>query len=237
MDPLVLLPDLDRATSRLLEAVRGLSDAEVLAPSLLPNWSRGHVIAHLARNADGLGNLLTWAHTGVKTPMYASPQARDADIDAGAARAASEQVADFERTADQLARQAADMPAEAWGAQVELRGGAEVPAATLMWARLREVEIHHVDLDLGYRHLDWPDDFAHRLLHDLATDFGNRDNGPRAVLRVPNAGHDLDVGADREAPVITGSAQAVAGWLTGRHDGAGLAIEPGAALPIIPAWR
>jgi maleylpyruvate isomerase len=29
-------------------------EADVRAPSLLPGWTRGHVLSHIARNADGI---------------------------------------------------------------------------------------------------------------------------------------------------------------------------------------
>ena len=74
------------ATGRLLTVAGTLTDAEVAEPSLLPGWTRGHVLTHLARNADGLANLLRWAGTGIETPVYASAQARAADIAAGAGR-------------------------------------------------------------------------------------------------------------------------------------------------------
>jgi hypothetical protein len=41
----------------------------------LPGWSRGHVLTHLARNADGGRRLLVWARTGVESFEYASLQA------------------------------------------------------------------------------------------------------------------------------------------------------------------
>src|ERR1022692_5071277 len=46
------------ATDRLLAAADLLTDPGVREPSLLPGWTRGHVLSHPARNADGLGNLL-----------------------------------------------------------------------------------------------------------------------------------------------------------------------------------
>nr|WP_254126579.1 maleylpyruvate isomerase N-terminal domain-containing protein [Amycolatopsis sp. CA-230715] len=42
-----------RAAERLPRSVRRLGDADVRAPSALPGWSRAHVLAHLARHADG----------------------------------------------------------------------------------------------------------------------------------------------------------------------------------------
>jgi maleylpyruvate isomerase len=82
-DPAALRGDLDEmaaSTDRLLATVDGLDDAALRAPSLLPGWTRAHVLTHIARNADGLVNLVTWARTGEETPMYASTQARDTAI-------------------------------------------------------------------------------------------------------------------------------------------------------------
>ena len=53
-------------------ALGRLTDEELDRPSLLPGWDRRHVLAHVARNADALRNLLTWAETGVKTTTGAS---------------------------------------------------------------------------------------------------------------------------------------------------------------------
>jgi len=61
---------------RLQRAVDVLPPHAVTEPSALPGWTRGHLLTHLARNADALVNLLTWARTGIPTPMYASPDQR-----------------------------------------------------------------------------------------------------------------------------------------------------------------
>jgi maleylpyruvate isomerase len=80
----------------LLEnAAARLSPQQVRSPSLLPGWSRGHVLTHLSCNADALTNLLTWARTGVESRMYATPAEREEGIQAGAGRALPEQLADL----------------------------------------------------------------------------------------------------------------------------------------------
>ncbi len=84
-DPAPDSAEIEAATSRLLATAKTLSDADVRAPSGLPGWSRGHVLSHIARNADSLVNRLTTAATGVDIPQYPSPEARDAGIEAGAA--------------------------------------------------------------------------------------------------------------------------------------------------------
>ena len=76
-----LLELIRRADHSLVRTVDGLPEASYAEPSLLPDWSRGHVVAHLALNAEGLSRVLTGAHTGQPATMYDSPEARDADID------------------------------------------------------------------------------------------------------------------------------------------------------------
>ena len=229
-DPLVLTAELDRATGRLLAGLADLDGAALAGPSLLPGWSRGHVLSHLARNADALGNLLTWARTGVVTPAYASAQAREAGIAAGAGRDLAGQVADLRDSAGRFAALAAAMPAPAWLVELDLPGG-PAPAAHVMWRRLREVEVHHVDLDLAYRPAHWPDSFSHRLLHEVATGLAGVD----LTLVADGVGHRLRVGAGGP-PEVSGDPATLAAWLCGRGTGAGLSVSPAGPLPAVPAW-
>jgi maleylpyruvate isomerase len=222
-DPLVLNPELERATARLLATAQTLDDTGLTAPSRCPGWTRGHVITHLARNADAYVNLLTWARTGVRTPAYPSPQARNADIEAGSSRPAADQLADLAAASGRLAAAVDATPAEAWSATVALPSGTEMPAARLVWSRICEVELHHVDLDAGYGPADWPASFSLRLLHDPAT--------PRAAnLTDPDGAVLLAVPG---APTISGPAHLLAAWLSGRGDGTGLTGE----LPDLEAWK
>ncbi|PZG21699.1 maleylpyruvate isomerase, partial [Micromonospora craterilacus] len=230
MDPLLLIGDVDDATTRLLRTAARLDATDLAAPSLLPGWTRGHVLAHLARNADGLVNLLTSARTGEQIPMYASAEARTADIEAGAARPPEEHLDDLRRSADRFAEAVAAMPVPAWGATVETRRG-PWPAALLVWGRLRELEIHHVDLAAGYRPTDWSEAFGHRLLHEVATAFAGRDDAPPMVLRFDGSRHELVVGDREQAPVVTGPAAELAAWLTGRSAGTTLSVTPDGHLP------
>src|ERR1700742_939083 len=77
---------MEQGTAWLQSAIDSLSDDNFAEPSLLPVWTRAHLVTHLARNADALVNLLTWARTGVEHPMYASRADRDTDIEEGAPR-------------------------------------------------------------------------------------------------------------------------------------------------------
>jgi maleylpyruvate isomerase len=155
------IDQIDAATARLLETVDRLTDAEVGRASMLPGWSRGHLLTHLARNADALRNLLDWARTGVPTPAYAGPGVREADIEAGAGRGAAELAADVRTAAAKWRAAVEAVPDERWGTVV-----GEFPASEVLLRRLVEVELHHVDLGCGYRSTDWPTTFNELELTD-----------------------------------------------------------------------
>jgi maleylpyruvate isomerase len=230
MDPLVMLTDVDRATEQLLRTAADLDPATVSAPSLLPGWTVGHVLTHVARNADALTNLLTWARTGVETPAYASPAARDAAIEAGAGRPLREQIEDIRAAHERFADAGAAMPAQAWTFHLDFIG---LPAAGVPWARLREVEVHHVDLGAGYTPADWPDAFALRLLREIVAGLP----GPPMVLRPHGIEHALTIGSAPDAPVVGGPTKSIAAWLAGRADGADLTVSPDGELPTPARWK
>ena len=233
VDPLVLMTEVDRATQRLLRTAADLDDAALAAPSALPGWTRGHVLTPVARNADAYTNLLTWARTGVETPPYATPTARAVGIEAGCRRPVAEQIADIRESHERFADAAAAMPAEAWTFHLSVTGHS---AAVVPWARLREVEVHHVDLGRGYTPEDWSDAFALRLLREIVT--GAAADAPALVLRPHGLDHPITIGAVTDAtPSIGGPTRSIAAWLAGRADGADLTVSPDGELPTPPRWK
>lgn len=149
MDTQVLLK---RHTDLLLTTARGLDDLS--APSLCAGWSRAHVLSHLARNADGITAACRSVVAGTDETMYASSQARDADIEAGATRDAATIVADLTTTAANLTPVLDELTAQLSpddARTVERTpGGVTFAARDLPFMRLREVVYHHVDLDAGF---------------------------------------------------------------------------------------
>jgi maleylpyruvate isomerase len=228
-DPLALLGEVDRATARLLDTVAAL-DPDPAAPCLLPGWTRGHLLTHVARNADSLLNLLTWARTGVATPQYPSRAHREADIQAGSGRPWDVLLADVRDSAARFAEAAGELPAAAWLTELELSDGPH-PAAVVPWRRLREVEVHHVDLAAAYTPKDWPEFVAHRVLHEVAGAL----TGVSLTLCPDEVGHRVPVGAGGP-PEVRGPAYALAAWLAGRSPGTDLTTEPAGPLPTIPEW-
>jgi maleylpyruvate isomerase len=241
-DPAGLRDRLSQATGRLLATAAALTDSQARGPSLLPGWSRGHVLTHLARNADGLRNLLIWASTGVPTPQYPSWEARNEAIDAGSGRPASELAADVGTSAEAFRAAAGRLSDSAW--QVTVRGmrGPEHPAWVALWRRLSEVEIHHVDLDAGYRPGDWPDRFVTDCLQMITYEFADGRPAPACLLRDSDTGRAYQIGPDGAGGAaeprasVAGPGYQLLAWLTGRSAGAQLRAEPGGQLPVMPAW-
>jgi maleylpyruvate isomerase len=232
-DPAPDSAEIEAATSRLLVTAKTLSDADVLAPSGLPGWTRGHVLSHIARNADSLANLLRSATTGIEHPQYPSTEARDAGIEAGAGQPAAEQLADIEASHRRFMDAASAVPAGSWQREVRWRSGELRPASKVLDARLREVAIHHLDLDAGYTASAWPSQFALRILVSVLPAFEVRGIAP--VTLMPT---DVDLRIDLSggsAVEVRGPASALATWVLGRDDGSTLAVT-GGQLPTPPAW-
>lgn len=151
---------IDHATQRLLGTARILAEPDLRAPSLLPGWTRAHVLAHLARSADAMRNLLIGARSGQDRPAYDSGQARAADIEHGAGLKAKELLADLADSAMAFRTVIRQLPDDAWQFQVRILDSVQFPAAQLLTRRLVEVELHHCDLGTGYGPADWPAAFA-----------------------------------------------------------------------------
>jgi maleylpyruvate isomerase len=232
-----LLARVDTATAGFLRTAARISDQQARAASLLPGWSRGHVLTHVARNADSLRNLLIWAHTGVATPQYASQTAREEDIAAGHDRPAAELLADLAQAAAAFAEQAAVLSGAEWHAEVRGLRGPPHPAWFTLQRRLTELEVHHVDLDAGYGPADWPPHFAAGLLDRVAEDFSDADS-PGAELRSSDSGAVHRIGPPETEPTltITGPTYELLAWLIGRSAGENLATKPAGPLPTPPAW-
>lgn len=230
--------ELAEANARLLATAATLTDAGVRAPSRLPGWTRGHVLTHLARNADSHVNLLTWARTGVKTPQYPDAATRDAQIEAGAARPAAEQLADLRDSVARLDATIHELPADAWRAQVGGMRPPPHPAWYCLVRRLREVGMHHVDLDAGYGPADWPEAFVARELRDCLRMWPRERSTIRAARLLTPDGETADEWRDLGAgPAVAGAPADVLAWLTGRSAGERVRVVPeGQPVPPPPPW-
>jgi maleylpyruvate isomerase len=149
------------AHRRCFEITGRLTDEDVRRPSLLAGWSVGHVLAHLARNADSHVRRTEAALAGDVVDQYAGGMAgREAEIDAGARRSAAALAEDVRTSA--LAVEAAwrDVPPAAWAGRSRDANGQVRYLFELPGRRWQEVEVHLVDLAVGVGVGDWSDEFV-----------------------------------------------------------------------------
>jgi maleylpyruvate isomerase len=214
-------------------AAAGLRPEQLGGPSRLDGWSRGHVLAHLSRNADALTNLLTWARTGEEARMYATRAEREEGIRAGADRALPEQLADLAASGARFLAAAEAVPRERRSFPVISGQGRQIPACEVPWLRVRELWLHLVDLDTGCGIDVVPDPVAWTLTRDVAAWMTPRIRAC-ADLRVEGYGTVRLGPGDQAGTIIGGSAQRMAAWLTGRDGPAGLTATGG--FPELPGW-
>lgn len=196
-----------RAHQGLLTSLDELTESQARQPSLLPGWTVGHVLTHLARNADGLRNILEAASRGEQGLMYpGGMDQRGADIAGGADRPAEALVDDVRMASWRLEQCWATLSAEAWAMSGIAPSGPR-PATDVPWLRVREVEVHRVDLGLGYTLEDWPSDYVALDLRRMSMLWASRQ--PMGLTVMP------------EAAMRAGDRQRLA-WLLGRGEIAGL---------------
>jgi len=190
-------------------------------------------LTHLARNADGGRHLLTWARTGVPTPEYPSVDARAEAIEIGSGRPTGELVADLREAAARFADACAQMPAGAWDQIVCWTAGKQRPARLAVKARLREVLIHHVDLDVGFTQTQWPEPFVVDMLADVTASLSARSDAPAILMQAVDSGITYAVRTGG-GPTVSGPQRELLAWLIGRSSGRTLAISECSPLPLIP---
>ena len=219
------------ATQRLLGDTILVTDDQWRAPSRLPEWTRGHVATHIARHADAVSRLARWARTGERQEMYASPEHRVSEIEAGAGRSGLDLQIDLDTSAGRLSSAFDELDAAGvWDAVVEMRGGLHVSARLLPLPRLLEVVIHHVDLDIGYEITDIDTQTAEWLLEWCAFRLQNRDDFPELQL-TSDSGITLTLGSVGEPIAVTGSSANLLGWLMSRTDNSAVTGGSGLRLP------
>ena len=230
-----LIDEIVHATARYLGALTVLDDEALGAPSALPGWSRAHVVAHLARNADAMTRVLERSVAGDPASMYDTAEGRDRDIDdtvarqdaAGLIRDAQESAARFEQAATSY-----DGPLDRPFSRL-VDGPEHGQVADVGRMRWVELEVHHADLLLDYRPSEWPDEFSRALIGRRQDELGL--DGPSMVLSSTDVDGLWKLGSVA-GPEIKCTAGDLAWWLVGRGGGVGLVSSTG-ELPTIPRWR
>lgn len=211
------------AHQRLLSVLQpaqgdGLTDEMVRRPSLLPDWTVGHVLAHLVHNAESFVRLFAAAELGEVADQYPEGrEGRDFDIAEDAVLSAEEHCSRLRRSI--YALEASWVGARrAWEGHGRTLAGALVPITEIPLRRWREVEVHTGDLGLieliggivedGRRGIEiWSEEY---IRHDVALlTMQYKARRPMGLTDLPDA--------VRVAPPRYRLA-----WLLGRYDFDGL---------------
>lgn len=219
-------------TQRLLGETIRLSDKEWQEPSLLPGWTRAHVATHVARNADGLARSLEALDRGRAQRMYTSEAARQSAIERGSQRSGLDLQIDLDTSAGHLNRVFDLLDTIDPQTMIELRAGFRIPVKLLPLARLNEVVLHHVDLNVGFGVDDIPQPVARWLVEWTLLRLAGRADVPAMVIS-STSGLRSTLGGIGEHLNVHGSDQALLGWLTGRAHGETLQGTGGITLPLL----
>lgn len=195
------------AHDQMMVTLAALHQDNVREPSRLPGWTRGHVAAHIALNAESHARMLEAAARGERAVQYpGGAQQRAADIETTArlpAHGLRERIA---TSNDRLEAAWEAMPAGAWAGEGETPSG-PVPLADLPFRRRREALVHMADVDLGYSWHDWPMDYVRPELTRLVMLWASRT--PMGMSDLP-------------AAALAADERRRAAWLLGRADIDGL---------------
>jgi maleylpyruvate isomerase len=244
-----------QGTRRVLDAIDDLTDEQAAARSLLPGWSRAEVLTHLARNADGGRGIAEAAARGEIGLQYPGGiEQRAAGIAAGRGARAAALLADLRRSCDALIESWLALPDDAWE-RVGKSVGGQRTQRDWVFSRLREVEVHHVDLGLGYSPAEWPVAFVTRGLEEALAELPQRASGRApsdAAFRLEATDHDRawvvriessttvepdDAALASVRGVVSGWGCDLLAWLYGRDpSGAGLTAGGDISALRLPEW-
>jgi maleylpyruvate isomerase len=239
-EPTAFLPALRASTADLLQGLDAeqWSDVDVTAPSLCEGWTRGHVLTHIARNADGIGATLAGALRGEVVARYPDGwEARNLAINAGADRPMAVLLTDVRESAERLDRVFAAV-ADVDGWQLPTDQGH--PAEHWVDWRWREVEIHRIDLAGDYGPRRWPPLLVSHLLPTVGAGLADRvDSAVRVTVTASDSLSAELVGTVWEVgegnPVeVSGPDWAVLAWLLGRPSAAASSLS---AVPRLGKWN
>ena len=197
------------ANTRLPGLLHGLTDNAVHADSVLPGWSRGHVLAHIAGVGKALARQVEYALEDRKIDVYDGGRpARDAGIDNNATNPAADLVEAAVAASAAFDRALAKIGPDDWNRSVVYRDGTLVEVVQAYW---REIEIHSTDLRLGYTPATWSPEFSDHLLTFTAA---RAPEGVRVVL-LADDGETWTWGSG-EAVEVRGARNDLAAWAAGR---------------------
>lgn len=232
--PEKLLEELRRAADVVAETTAKLTDQLVLAPSELPGWSRGHVLAHVAGIANAMARQLEYAARGESIELYDGGfEGRTRAIELAAGHTLAQHQADVDAALDRALRAFGTLDGAGWNRPISYRGGVVFDGGLALW---RELTIHATDLGTGRGPETWSRPFCEHLFDFLAA---RVPEGQRLVLQ-PLGLPSVAIGSGSTSTVVNGMLTDIAAWLAGRTPTLGslraTAAADGVELPELLPW-
>jgi maleylpyruvate isomerase len=201
-----------------------LTDAVAREPCRLDGWTVGHLVTHLARNADGHRWVVEAAGRGEVVPMYpGGAAARDAGIQEGAGRPADQLLADLLAADRRLEQAWTDSAHEVWARALGLRNAGPTTVSDFVFLRWREVEVHTVDLGLpdtdGTGADPWdqmPETYLDHELVEMTAGLPARLPEGVTVVLVPGDRPSRAFGKGDQVVPVQGTAGRLVSWLMDR---------------------
>ena len=205
-----------RGTAHYSGQLSLVDSKDFLEPTLLPGWDRSTLIAHVAYNANALVNLVEWASTGMETPMYKSPEARNEEIAFGRTLNPEALRNLHDHTLVRLDVAWREAPEYAWTQTVRTAQGRDVPMSETLWMRTREVWLHAVDLDVTAKFNDIPHIVLRTLVPEIVNKWKSTGSGHGLVLIDQETAERFPVIEGKESTEVVGSIAGLARWASGR---------------------
>jgi maleylpyruvate isomerase len=237
-----LLPALHKAADNVAADAARFSDEDAKAPSALPGWTRGHVLAHLTGISNAMARQLEYAARGEAVELYdGGMEGRNKAIDMAAGHDAATHLADLTAALDRALKAFDALPGvkdsaanrTGWYAPITFRGGVVLDGGLALW---RELVIHASDLLTGRGPETWSRPFCEHLFDFLAARVQPDD---KLVLQ-PLGLQPVSIGSGNRSTVINGMITDIAAWLAGREPTLGSlrasAAADGVNLPELLPW-
>jgi maleylpyruvate isomerase len=205
-----------QGTAHLVGEASALSDSELSHGSQLDGWSRKHLLAHVALNAEALGRLVNWARTGERCDMYLSAEQRDSDIQRHARLSAPSLRDWIVDSAAALDASWDELDDDQWSSPVVTAQGRTVLAYELPWLRCREVFIHAYDLRGSFPTAAAPTAFWSALVGDISAWRGTRGSDPALTLNATDTDESWSMAGEGSPMTVQAPVAALATWLSGR---------------------
>ncbi|MDQ0801704.1 maleylpyruvate isomerase family mycothiol-dependent enzyme [Arthrobacter sp. SLBN-112] len=232
--PVALLAELHKAADALAAALDRIPDGGEKAPSTLPGWSRGHLLAHIAGICDALARQVECGRRGETVQLYdGGVEGRNRAIDLAAGHSLGQHRSDVTAALHRSLAAFDALTGPEWQTPIAFRDGVIFDAGLALW---RELVIHTADLDAGTGPEVWNKDFCSHLFDFLAA----RVPGGNKLVLQPVALPPLSLGAGGSTVVVSGMVTDIAAWLAGRQPSLdslrATAAGDGTDLPDLLPW-